>query len=192
MTTLKPSRGELEVCDLQVRNIRTNELGRKIYVVVKLCVEFPSPDNIGEMQMHLETFSKTTLAVDANKAEYPYTYSKFVWPGEKFKFESVSTTQHQLLFEVWQSRLIAKDVRIGCILVPLTFFKFARSIGSTQKMTSYKWVALRPAELLNGELHVRINWKEDGQRKLSPRQLFPGGSKCGAECGTRVGWLFQV
>ena len=79
LSSLKPSRGELEVCDLQVRNIRTNDLGRKVYVVVKLCVEFPSPDTIGETQMHVETVRKTTLAVDANKADYPYTYPK---PGE--------------------------------------------------------------------------------------------------------------
>jgi len=174
LSTLKPSRGELEVCDLQARNIRTNDLGRKVYVVVKLCVEFPSPDAIGEMQMHVESTHKTTLAVDANKADHPYTYSKFVWPGEKFHFTSISTTQHHLLLEVWQSKLIAKDVLVGCILMPLTYFKFERSIGSRQKVTSYKWVALRPTELLNGELHIRINWKEDGQAKLSPKNLFTG------------------
>ena len=184
LSALKPSRGELEVGDLQVRNIRTNDLGRKLYVVVKLCVEFPSPDVIGEMQMHVETTQKTTMVADANRADYPYTYSKFMWPGEKFHFPSVSTTQHQLLFEVWQSKLIAKDVLIGCILIPLTYFKFARSIGSTQKMTSYKWVALRPAELLDGELHVRINWKEDGQRKMSPRQLFHGASNGAGGAGS--------
>jgi hypothetical protein len=169
LLALKPSRGELEVCELQVRNIRTNDMARKVYVVLKLCVEIPSTDVIGETQMHVERLEKTTLTVDANKADYPYTYPKFVWPGEKFRFEGVSTTHHHLLFEVWQSRLIAKDVMVGCILVPLTYFKFARVNGSMKHMTAYKWVALRPAELLDGELHVQVNWREDFQLKPSPR-----------------------
>jgi hypothetical protein len=63
LSAMRPSRGLMQVCDLQARNIKTNDMGRKIYVVVKLCVEFPSPDNAQEMQLHVESSFSTTLQV---------------------------------------------------------------------------------------------------------------------------------
>jgi hypothetical protein len=123
-------------------------MGRKIYVVVKLCVEFPSPEN-GEMQMHVESSLKTTLQVDTNKQDderNPFTYSKFTWPGEKFEFTNVSTSQHQLLLEVWQARLLARDKFVGAILIPLTCFKFTRAPGNNHHLTSYVLLACNPAQ----------------------------------------------